>query len=439
MFPFLFAACTSGYGDLDSGPRPEKIRTDYPVIFPDQEMPVPDQKIPKPDRGAPDGPTQDPDLPLPSCNNNDAVEDDEICDGTDMAGHTCETESFDGGDISCSANCTLDTSGCFRCGDNTVNGDEVCDGSDLNSLTCATLGQGFDGGNLSCDSGCTFNVSGCTITCTHPAVTPNCASNFCQIPAGCFSMGSPPDEPCREDGETQHNVSLTHDIEFMQNSVTQAEYQALIGSNPSYSAGCANCPVENLDWHTAIAYCNTLSANAGYAECYTCAAGVCTSAAAYSEENIYNCPGYRLPTEAEAEYAYRAGTTGAIYQGTYTGHTALADCINHLLPDADLSPIGWFAENSGEVVMPVGSKAPNAWGLYDMAGNVAEWTHDRNWDIDPGSVINPWGGPLGDDRSVRGGHIHREAAALRAGFRLSVHPDEERDWVGFRCVRTTSF
>ena len=70
---------------------------------------------------------------------------------------------------------------------------------------------------------------------------------------------------------------------------------------------------------------------------------------------------------------------------------------------------------------------------------MAEWNQDRWWDLSTADAVDPWGGLLGDDRSVRGGHIYREAAALRAGFRLSVHPDEARDWVGFRCVRTTSF
>ena len=148
----------------------------------------------------------------------------------------------------------------------------------------------------------------------------------------------------------------------------------------------------------------------------------------YSGENIYDCPGYRLPTEAEWEYAYRAGTTTAFYNGPIT------NCDGS---DAKANAIGWYDANSGATTHPVGQKQANDWGLYDMAGNVWEWCHDW-WQTSLGSsaVTDPVGSGT-DSRTARGGSCTFRAGALRAAERyFGFPPDFQFRTIGFRCART---
>lgn len=260
-----------------------------------------------------------------------------------------------------------------------------------------------------------------------------------RVPAGTFTMGSAPARPCRATtgyAETAHEVALTNPFEISVNEVTQAEFESALGYNPSRRSACPTCPVESIRWSEGAAYCNTLSADetAPVDPCYECRgtgrAVVCDEKPAYRGAGIYQCPGYRLPTEAEFEYAYRAGTTTDFYNGNITA-------CNGVDPAAELIAI--YAGNSGDRTHPVGSKRPNAWGLFDMGGNVWNLVNDR-WvpDLGAAAVTNPAGATgATTTRGVRGGSYHYGASNVRAAHRNPwVGVDYTSPATGVRCVRT---
>jgi formylglycine-generating enzyme required for sulfatase activity len=244
-------------------------------------------------------------------------------------------------------------------------------------------------------------------------------AGFVCIEAGTFMMGSPPDEQGRNQNELQHRVTLTHAFLLQATEVTQGEYAALMGSNPSHFLSCgASCPVERVTWYDAIAYANALSRAQGLPACYDASGGVIGGA------TVYDCVGYRLPTEAEWEYAARAGTNSATYQGELTG-----DSHNSMAPQRSLDAIAWWKGNSGERTHPVGTREPNAWGLHDMLGNVAEWSHDWYGGFS-GPETDPTGqasGEIADYRRVlRGGAWSFWAENVRSPWR-GMHAPTESD------------
>jgi formylglycine-generating enzyme len=263
------------------------------------------------------------------------------------------------------------------------------------------------------------------------------APTWVTINPGTFTMGSPSSETCREVGgfkETQHKVTLTHAFEISVTETTQGQYYKLMGDDPSTIKDLGpNAPVETVSWHEAVSYCNELSKAAGLASCYTCAkpGSGCENATSYLDKNIYKCPGYRLPTEAEWEYAARAGTTTAYYSGDET------NCDN----DSLANQIGWYYYNSSSTLQQTAQKEANVWGLYDMSGSVWEWVQD--WfveDLGSTAVTDPVGPASTSSfgRVLRGGSCLVAAKLLRSASRYNYSmPDIKLKYHGFRCVRTT--
>ncbi len=245
---------------------------------------------------------------------------------------------------------------------------------------------------------------------------------FETVPPGDFMMGSPPGEVGRQPNEgPQHPVTFTRPLWVQAHEVTQAEWRALMGTSPSGFDGCDDCPVEKVSWYGAAAYANARSAYEGLPACYRlrgCTEGL--GRCAGTDFAGLDCPGYRLPTEAEWEYAARAGSTGRYA----TGDT-----------DAHLDALGWYAANSGSRTQPVGQKAANPWGLFDMHGNVSEWCHDAYGAYSADPATDPLGPPSGQGRVVRGGSFANSARYARSAFRNYRWPLGRVPFVGFRLVR----
>ncbi len=257
---------------------------------------------------------------------------------------------------------------------------------------------------------------------------------FVEIPAGTFTMGSPPNQPGAY-RETQHHVTLTRSFLMMTTEVTQEEWKSRMDDNPSHFISCGfNCPVENVNWHEALAFANVASAAEGLPQCFTCTGSGtdvnCDLSSQYGKPQ--DCLGYRLPTEAEWEYAARAGTTTAFYNGDITFPYPI-----HV--DSNLDQVGWFEGNSSNKTHAVGGKAANAWGLYDMHGNVWEWTWDWYQSNLGGAPVTDPPGPtwgLYSNRVSRGGSWNRSAGFFRAASRYFFNPGLRFNYVGFRLVRS---
>jgi formylglycine-generating enzyme required for sulfatase activity len=192
------------------------------------------------------------------------------------------------------------------------------------------------------------------------------------IPAGRFTMG---------EGKDQHEVTLTRPFYIGVTEVTQAQYQAIMGKNPSHFKGETN-PVEMVSWDEATAFCKKLSEKARHA--------------------------VRLPTEAEWEYACRAGSKT---------HFCFGDA------DEGLGDYAWFGANSRDTAHPVAQKKPNAWGLYDMHGNLWEWCADRYGEYAAGPAVDPTGPETGVARVLRGGCWGCDPQACRSATRIPSPPE----------------
>lgn len=252
---------------------------------------------------------------------------------------------------------------------------------------------------------------------------------FVLIPAGEFEMGSPSGEFERDEDEGPvHKVRISRPFYMGRYEVTQAQWKTIMDNNPSYFNQCGLCPVEQVNWWEAIAYANTLSEKEGLETCYYRLSGckgkpgegmACKSI----RFKGLDCKGYRLPTEAEWEYAARAGSKTRYFFGD---------------SERDLDQYAWYEDNSGGKTHEVGQLKPNAWGLYDMHGNVWElvWNWYANRYPSRKSLTDPLGPSLGENRVGRGGSWDFSAKYCRSAVRGYVVPNEPVDFVGFRLART---
>lgn len=252
------------------------------------------------------------------------------------------------------------------------------------------------------------------------------------IKGGTFDMGSPDDEMQRENDEQQHSVTLD-DFYISPYEVSQEEYEEIMGENPSHFKG-ENLPVENVSWYEAIEYCNRLSEQEGLTPVYT------IDGDQVSWDLSAN--GYRLPTEAEWEYAARAETTTPFNTETsisdkhanYYGHYPYGIEENYFSQDNLETKPGEYRQTTVEV----NSFNPNKWGLYNMHGNVREWVYDYYGTYDLENTDNPTGPVTGSLKVNRGGGWNDYAKHLRSAYRSSLPPEQKDSNLGFRVARNAN-
>lgn len=238
------------------------------------------------------------------------------------------------------------------------------------------------------------------------------------IKGGTFTMGSPVKEASRDSDEAQHQVTVSS-FYMSATEVTQADYEAVMGSNPSSFKG-PDLPVENIKWYDAVAYCNARSVKEGRTPAYTINGTDVTW--------NWGANGYRLPTEAEWEYACRAGTIIPFY----TGQNITTSQANY---HGGYSYNGYGKGEYRETTVPVGSFSPNEWGLYDMSGNVSEWCWDWHENYTTENQTDPMGPASGAFRVLRGGNWASPAVRLRSAARYREFPSNRSSAQGIRVVR----
>jgi formylglycine-generating enzyme required for sulfatase activity len=247
-----------------------------------------------------------------------------------------------------------------------------------------------------------------------------------EIPAGDFTMGSPGDEGNRFNDEVEHTVMLTS-FHMGKYTVTQEQYQAVMEANPSgfktavAGENTAKLPVEQVTWYDAVEFCNKLSELEGLAPAYTISRRIPTTGYPITGATvavISGSNGYRLPTEAQWEYACRASTITAYHTGAIISNNT-----------------GWYNANSGNTTHEVGKKRDNNRGLYDMHGNVWEWCWDWFGNYSSGAQTDPTGTPSGVTRVNRGGSWYSTSQGLRSACRNGDLPSSQFANLGFRVVR----
>lgn len=263
------------------------------------------------------------------------------------------------------------------------------------------------------------------------------------IPKGEFQMGSPRTEIGRDDDEEAHRVRLTRPFYMGRYEVTQGQWEALMGNNPSWFRNCSrDCPVEQVNWWEAVSFANSLSRLEQLQECYELKG--CNGRPGANEDmdcessrfKGLTCSGYRLPTEAEWEYAARARSRTPLYTPGYT--------VKGKNFVQGLDAIAWYAGNSGATyegahdcsaweqtqqpskrcgTHPVGQKKPNGFGLFDMLGNVYEWVADwYSEKYDRRSLaVDPLGPAKGFSRAYRGGSWRSLARFCRAAIATGMN------------------
>jgi formylglycine-generating enzyme required for sulfatase activity len=277
----------------------------------------------------------------------------------------------------------------------------------------------------------------CSVTVTQSSTT--VSIEMVQIPGGSFEMGNPDTSVGDSDERPVHTVTLSA-FSMGKYQVTQAQYQAVMGALPSsltsgtnYGRG-DNYPVYYVSWYDAIVFCNRLSMTEGLTPAYRISGSTNPAdwgAVPTSSNSTWNAAvivsgstGYRLPTEAQWEYAAKGGDpTANGWEGyTYSGSNTVGD-------------VAWYSDNSSSRTHEVGKKSPNGLGLYDMSGNVREWCWDRYGSYSSGAQTDPVGAVSGADRVARGGCWFNSAAYVRSAFRIYYPPSDRANGIGFRLVR----
>jgi len=267
------------------------------------------------------------------------------------------------------------------------------------------------------------------------------SNNLVRINGGTFMMGSPANEQIRNQDENQHRVTLDS-FYIGKYTVTQVEYESIMGTNPSLFKGL-KLPVENVSWYNAIEYCNKLSEKEGLTPVYTIDKSRSDTNNHSEYDNVRwlvtwnrNANGYRLPTEAEWEYACRAGTITRFTTGDMISDV-LANYDGRFIYSGYENPNGLFRGKTTDV----GSFAPNPWGLYDMYGNVEEWCWDWYGQYPNLAESNPIGAFSGMYRVTRGGSFSHPMSGIRSSARFCASPfgwGDEAVFVGFRVVRNAN-
>lgn len=308
----------------------------------------------------------------------------------------CGAEHEGDGANECSDDADNDRDGLFDCADTDCAGSAAC------------ADTGIETGDSDTDADSDSDTDADTDT------------DFVLVQGSTFQMGCTPsqasqcmfDEPFHS--ETLHNVTLTHDYWVSVTEVTQEDFEAKMGYNPSYFSTCGpTCPVETVSWYESAAYANAMSRAAGLTECYACT-GSLSSIRCEVAIDPYDCDGFRLLTEAEWEGAARCGTD-LVYSGSDT-----------------ILDVGWTSADTSRTTHAVAGLDANACGLYDMSGNVWEWTQDWYGTLSPSVATDPTGAPTGSNRVDRGGSWGYQASNSRVARRYERHPDEVFPDLGFQ-------
>jgi formylglycine-generating enzyme required for sulfatase activity len=277
------------------------------------------------------------------------------------------------------------------------------------------------------------DTSNGAILTVYPAVTP---SGMVSIPGGTFQMGSTALDSFTTIELPLHDVTISA-FYMDRTEVTRADYCSLMGAHTSGYIGDSLYPAENMTWFDAVLYCNARSKRDGKDTVYTftsitmvswpeiCCSDLVGLAMDFSKN------GYRLPTEAEWEYVCRAGSTTEYYWG---GGYPLATPADTAVIDNNAV----WRHNSHYGPERVGTKLPNAWGLYDMSGNVEEYTNDWSGIYSSGAQTDPTGPSSGGPypfKIARGGSFDEFGEGLRSAMRVAAAPDSPWSQIGFRCAR----